>query len=189
MLNYVNILQFSLVIFFLLIFYVNNYRWICVCLWTFNIFYLRLYSNNYKLWINKIKKKLKTQQPIPNQLENRRLGWVVKIFGLGWVTTNPTNSNFWVGSKNSLNPVQPNPTWTMYTPTILPNRPSGKRRREIDNRTTTVEKVCSLQIIRIVGHLRFKYSTFPRDKTPSKLLRLNKFNLFLILFIIVWTSI
>ena len=70
-------------------------------------FYLRLYPNNYKLWINKIYKK-----NFDNPTRRVGSGWVVKSFGLGWVT-NPTNPNFWVGSKKSHNP-----TRTMYTPTF-----------------------------------------------------------------------
>ena len=42
------------------------------------------------------------------------MGRVVKSFRLGWVT-NPTNPNFWVGSKKSLNPTQLGPC----TPLIL----------------------------------------------------------------------
>ena len=49
-------LEFSLLIFYRIYYFIilNNYKLICVCLRNFNIFYIILYLNNYKVRINKI---------------------------------------------------------------------------------------------------------------------------------------
>ena len=84
-------------------------------LWTVNIFYLRLYSNNYKWWINKTFKKKLTTQPghNPNPIRKQRVGLGREKFrvGLGYQSNQPELLG-WVKKI-----AQPNLARTMYTPT------------------------------------------------------------------------